>query len=116
MRIYAPCKNQELQRAVKAGGILLTVTPAARHLYQLKELIYDEVRLHEMAAEEIAGFELIADQQLHYEMSLSGEEATALMQMTPFAWKTTDEIWQQLRSASEFGCEADFSVRVYRKL
>lgn len=116
VRIYAPCKDDELNRAVKTGGILLTVTPAARHLYQLKELIYDGVRLHEMAAEDIEGFELIADQQLHYEMNLSGEEATALMQMTPFAWKTSEEVWQKLRSTREFGCEADFSIRVYRKL
>ena len=68
-----------------------------------------------MTAEEIDGFELVADQQLHYDMSLSGEEATALMQMTPFAWKTSQAVWQQLAEASSFCCEADFSVRVYRK-
>ncbi|RWX53467.1 23S rRNA (guanine(745)-N(1))-methyltransferase [Photobacterium chitinilyticum] len=116
VRIYAPCKDEELYRAIKTGGILLTVTPAARHLYQLKELIYDGVRLHDMTAETIEGFELVSDEQRHYEMNLSGEEATALMQMTPFAWKTSEDVWQQLRTASEFGCEADFSVRVYRRL
>lgn len=115
VRIYAPCKDEELYRAIKAGGILVTVTPAARHLYQLKALIYDDVRLHEMTAENIEGFELVADQQLHYDMSLSGEEATALMQMTPFAWKTSEAVWEQLRSANEFNCEADFSVRVYHR-
>ncbi|WP_064602439.1 23S rRNA (guanine(745)-N(1))-methyltransferase [Photobacterium sp. J15] len=115
VRIYAPCKDSELRRAIKNDGILVTVTPAARHLYQLKELIYDGVRLHDMTAEEIDGFELIADQQLHYNMTLSGEEATALMQMTPFAWKTSQEVWQQLAHTSDFLCEADFSVRVYRR-
>ncbi|MCW8331617.1 23S rRNA (guanine(745)-N(1))-methyltransferase [Photobacterium sp. SDRW27] len=115
VRIYAPCKDEELYRAIKAGGLLVTVTPAARHLYQLKELIYDGVRLHDMTAEAIEGFELVADRQLHYDMHLSGEEATALMQMTPFAWKTSDAVWQQLATSENFSCEADFSVRVYRK-
>ncbi|WP_299021398.1 23S rRNA (guanine(745)-N(1))-methyltransferase [uncultured Photobacterium sp.] len=115
VRIYAPCKGEELHRAIKTGGVLVTVTPAARHLFQLKELIYDDVRLHDMSPEEIEGFDLIADQQLHYDMALSGEEATALMQMTPFAWKTSQAVWQQLAEATSFLCEADFSIRVYRK-
>lgn len=115
VRIYAPCKGEELQRAIKSGGILVAVTPAPRHLYQLKELIYDGVNLHDVPVENIDGFELIADEQLHYDMNLSGEEATALMQMTPFAWKTSEQVWQQLAQTQHFGCEADFAIRVYRR-
>jgi len=48
-------------------------------------------------------------------MQLTGEEATALMQMTPFAWKTSTEVWQQLKEAQAFSCEADFAIRVYRR-
>lgn len=115
VRIYAPCKDEELKRTIKTGGIIVTVTPAARHLYQLKELIYDGVRLHDMAAENIDGFELIDQTQLHYDMTLSSEEATALMQMTPFAWKTSDTVWLQLAASEQFRCEADFAIRVYQR-
>ncbi len=115
VRIYAPCRQEELQRTIKENGLLVTVTPAARHLYQLKELIYSDVRLHDIAPENIEGFTLIEDEQLHYEMSLNGDEATALMQMTPFAWKTSEAVWAQLAKATQFRCEADFSIRVYRK-
>lgn len=115
VRIYAPCKAEELRRTVKKNGVLVTVTPAARHLYQLKELIYDGVRLHDMTPEVIDGFELIVDQQLHFDMQLTGEEATALMQMTPFSWKTSADVWQQLAAAQVFNCEADFAIRVYRR-
>ncbi|KHT62928.1 23S rRNA methyltransferase [Photobacterium gaetbulicola] len=115
VRIYAPCKAEELKRTIKAGGIIVTVTPAARHLYQLKELIYDGVRLHDMTPESIDGFELVAQSQLHYDMALNGEEATALMQMTPFAWKTSDSVWQQLAQSEQFRCETDFAIRVYQR-
>lgn len=115
VRIYAPCKGEELARTVKPGGILVAVTPAPRHLYQLKGLIYDEVHLHDVPVESIDGFELIEDDQLHYDMTLNGEEATALMQMTPFAWKTSDAVWQQLAASEQFHCEADFAIRVYRR-
>ena len=116
VRIYAPCKADELQRTLKAGGILVAVTPAPRHLYQLKAMIYDEVRLHDVPVESIDGFELVEDAQLHYDMTLSGAEATALMQMTPFAWKTSEAVWQQLASSEQLHCEADFAIRVYRRL
>ncbi len=115
VRIYAPCKAEELKRTVKPGGIVVTVSPAPRHLYQLKALIYKEVHLHDENTETLDGFELINDQQLHYDMTLNGQEASALMQMTPFAWKTPHEVWQQLAKAHDFHCEADFSIRVHRR-
>ncbi len=46
LRIYAPCKAEELQRVIKDNGVVITVTPAGRHLYQFRERIYQEVRLH----------------------------------------------------------------------
>ncbi|MGR5230274.1 23S rRNA (guanine(745)-N(1))-methyltransferase [Photobacterium damselae] len=115
VRIYAPCKGEELYRTIKAEGILVAVTPAPRHLYQLKELIYSDVHLHDVPPEDIDGFELIVDDNLHYDMTLNGEEASALMQMTPFAWKTSEAVWQQLKAAQNFYCEADFAIRVYKK-
>lgn len=31
LRIYAPCKAEELQRVIKDNGVVITVTPAGRH-------------------------------------------------------------------------------------
>ena len=91
LRIYAPCKAEELQRCVRNNGAVITVTPAARHLYQFKQGIYQDVRLHEEQPEIIDGFELETQQKLNYMMTLSGEEAFDLLQMTPFAWRASEE-------------------------
>lgn len=40
IRIYAPCKAQELARVVKPGGWVVTATPGPHHLMELKGLIY----------------------------------------------------------------------------
>lgn len=40
IRIYAPCKAEELARVVKPGGWVITATPGPRHLMELKGLIY----------------------------------------------------------------------------
>ncbi|MBY8300657.1 23S rRNA (guanine(745)-N(1))-methyltransferase [Vibrio fluvialis] len=115
LRIYAPCKAEELQRCVRNNGVVITVTPAARHLYQFKQGIYQDVRLHEEQPEIIDGFELETQQKLNYMMTLSGEEAFDLLQMTPFAWRASEEFKSEVRASEQFECEADFMLRVYRK-
>ncbi len=115
LRIYAPCKAEELRRVVKDNGVVITVTPAGRHLYQLRERIYQDVRLHNEEPEAIEGYELLLQKQLNYVMDLKNGDAFDLLQMTPFAWKATDEFRNELKSATLFQCEADFMLRVYRK-
>ncbi|CAE6908131.1 23S rRNA (guanine(745)-N(1))-methyltransferase [Vibrio alginolyticus] len=116
LRIYAPCKAEELRRVVKDNGVVITVTPAGRHLYQLRERIYQDVRLHNEEPEAIEGYQLEHQQQLNYVMKLKNGDAFDLLQMTPFAWKATDELRDELKSATLFQCEADFMLRVYRKI
>lgn len=115
VRIYAPCNADELARVVTDQGVVITVTPAARHLYQLREAIYSDVRLHSEAPEEILGFTLEREEKLSYVMPLAQGDAYDLLQMTPFAWKASDTLREELQSATLYECEADFMLRVYRK-
>lgn len=115
VRIYAPCQAQELSRVLTEQGIVITVTPAARHLYQLREHVYNEVHLHDENVESIDGFTLIEESKINYEMTLTGEQADDLLQMTPFAWKASDKLHTQLKAATQFRCEADFMIRVYNR-
>ncbi len=116
LRIYAPCRAEELRRCTAEQGIVVTVTPAARHLYQLREKIYTQVRAHDETTEEMTGFELMHQEKLHYPMQLSGSQTLDLLQMTPFAWKASEELKQSLQAADIFHCEADFMLRVYKKV
>jgi len=115
VRIYAPSKAEELYRTLSRDGVLITVTPAARHLYQFKALIYQDVQLHDEQEESLAGFECIADSTLHYPLTLSATAATQLLQMTPFAWRASEEVWQTIAQSENFIVDADFKIRVWRK-
>lgn len=116
IRIYAPCKAEELARVVKPGGWVITATPGPRHLMELKGLIYDEVHLHAPHAEKLDGFELQRSNELHYPMRLRGDEAVALLQMTPFAWRAKPEVWQALAAKEEFNCQTDFNIHVWQRI
>ncbi len=115
VRIYAPCNEDELSRVVKPGGYVLTVTPGPHHLEQFKALIYREVQLHEAEEKAYVGFKQIDQQNLRYGMTLRGAEAVSLLQMTPFAWRTREEVWQNLAAAEEFSCDADFSLTLWQR-
>lgn len=115
VRIYAPCNPQELARVVKAGGVVMTATPGPRHLMELKGLIYDEVRLHAPNAEQLPGFSLVEAVTLAYPMTLSGAEAVALLQMTPFAWRAKPQVWEALLQKERFDCQTDFVLQVWRR-
>lgn len=115
IRIYAPCKAEELARVIKPGGIIITAAPGPRHLLELKGLIYDNVQLHAENSGEIDGFHVIKTQALSYEMCLTGEEAVALLQMTPFAWRAKPEVWEKLAATERFSCQTDFSIHCLQR-
>lgn len=115
VRIYAPCNAEELARVVRPGGWVITATPGPLHLLELKGLIYDEVRLHELKTEAMPGFRLEAQQQLAYPMILTGSEAQALLQMTPFAWRAKAEVHAALRQQPTFGCQTDFMIHCWQR-
>lgn len=114
IKIYAPSKQEELLRCLKPSGILITVTPGQRHLFQLRERIYTQVRLHEEAPESFEGLTFVETTKLNYPMQLQQGIAFDLLQMTPFAWKASDELRAELVSAEVFECEADFNINLYK--
>lgn len=115
IRIYAPCKAEELVRVVKPGGWVITATPGPRHLMELKGLIYNEVHLHAPHAEQLKGFTLQQSDELCYLMRLRGDEAVALLQMTPFAWRAKPEVWQALAAKEVFDCQTDFNIHLWQR-
>lgn len=115
VRIYAPCKAQELARVVKPHGIVLTAAPGPRHLLELKGLIYDDVQLHAPNAGEIEGFSVVEQHSLAYEIDLTGQQAVALLQMTPFAWRAKPEVWEKLAVMARFRCQTDFSIHCLQR-
>lgn len=114
-RIYAPSQNDELARIIKADGYLLTVTPAAEHLFELKQKIYQTPEKHDMKIEEIAGFNVIEQQRLTDEISLTqAKDSKNLLEMTPLAWKMSDEQKAALYAA-DLTLTLDFNITLYKR-
>jgi len=115
-RIYAPSKAEELIRVIKKNGYLITVTPAPRHLYQLREVIYEHVEAHLEENEAINGFTKIEQINLNYDLKIEQQQQLKdLINMTPFAWKFTAEKLALLLSKTSWKIECDFNIEVFQK-
>lgn len=114
-RIFAPLSQDEVDRSLKSDGIFISVVPGARHLWQLREYIYDEVRPHDDTPVTVNGLSCVASYSLRYQMELSEQARRDLMGMTPFTWKLTDAKRKAFLE-DETAVEADFTLHMYQRL
>lgn len=114
--IYAPLKESEFLRLLKEDGKLVTVTPAANHLFELKSLIYQTPEKHQDEKEPFNTLKLIHSEKLTYQFAMNtAQERLNLLSMTPFAFKSSDKLINKLNELSTMSCTADFHIRVYEK-
>jgi 23S rRNA (guanine745-N1)-methyltransferase len=108
LRVFAPSNEHELRRILKPSGLLLTVTPGPRHLWQLKEFIYAEVKEHALENALPQGFERMDTQRISYKITPNPQQRIDLLQMTPFAWRANEGVRQAIKDAAELEIETDF--------
>ncbi|MGZ5013523.1 MAG: 23S rRNA (guanine(745)-N(1))-methyltransferase [Methylobacter sp.] len=108
LRVFAPSNEHELRRILKPSGLLLTVTPGPRHLWQLKEFIYAEVKEHALENDLPQGFERMDTQRISYKIAPNPQQRIDLLQMTPFAWRANEGVRHAIKDAAELEIEADF--------
>ena len=114
--VYAPILEQEFTRVLDKNGYFLTVTPAENHLFELKSLIYRQANKHDTSRNPVLDLRLISEERICYQMTFEkGENIINLLAMTPFFFKTTEKLLQNLKNRTNFTCQADFLVRLYKK-
>jgi len=115
-RVYAPSSDQQLKRIIKLGGSLLIVTPGPRHLWQLKECIYDKVNEHSLELKLPEGFEQIYSQRISYNISPDQDQRMALLNMTPFAWHADEEKQKRIHAPEKLEIETDFVLTLLKRV
>lgn len=115
IQVFAPGDSEEYGRVLQTGGLLITVDPAPRHLFELKTLIYDQPQQHNVGAEQREGFSLLVDEAFSYALTFdSREQVTDLVKMTPYYWKLPegkiDSIISSLKKVT-----VDFQIRLYKR-
>ncbi|QYJ78024.1 putative RNA methyltransferase [Shewanella acanthi] len=113
--IDKPLKGKECVRVLKPQGLMLLVMPGARHLWQLKEMIYTELEEKEPNINLPSELTLIEQQSSKFRLSVTGEQALILLEMAPFAWRVSDKTKQSIRSQQFDDLEIDFLLILAQK-
>ena len=115
MQVFAPGSNDEYQRVLKNEGLLVTVDPAPKHLFELKKLVYDMPRLHQVNDEPRSGFTRVHDEEFSFPIKFESEDhRLALIKMTPFYWKLPQGKIESI--VESLDCvTADFHIQLWRK-
>lgn len=114
-RVFAPSDEHELLRVTKPGSHLLKVVPGSHHLSSLRALLYEDVQLHNEDAEEMDGWRLVEQQKLSQSKTLNHQDMSALVLMTPFAWKKNQQLQTHLAEREEFEVNFEFVLQLYRR-
>ena len=103
---------------LKPGGTLVLVEALPRHLIELREVIYDEVRQHDLPSTQTAarsGFALLAQEQLCFSTGeLQQAQIADLLQMTPHLYRAGQQGKTRAAALSSISLTAHVSFKVLR--
>ena len=116
LNVFAPYCFEEYLRVLKKNGIMILAIPLERHLYALKNAVYDEPYENKVQPKEIDGFKFVEEKELKYSFKMeNNSEIENLFMMTPYYHKTSLEDIKKLESLDFLECEAEFGILVYKK-
>ena len=117
INIFAPDSQSEYLRVLKKGGRLITVTPMAEHLMELKSAIYDTPYENPYVDPAKEGFEILSSTNVKYGFTLDcNEDVLNLFKMTPYYYNTSQKDAQKLNEISSLDVNAAFLITEYKKI
>ena len=114
--VFSPLCPEEFARVLRPGGRFLYVVPSPRHLWEMKQVLYDRPYENGVKREDYPGFRWLEAVPLRYSVHLDrSEDVMALFGMTPYAWKTPRAGVARLKALTELDTEIGFDIHVYER-
>lgn len=116
--LFSPIPQAEIARVLKEDGYLIVVTPAAEHLYAMREALFEQVNPHtpEKFVEQLQDlFELKQEQIIDAPFVLEQQALKNLIAMTPYAYKASPERRLRLEQQLQLEVTASFQIYVFQK-
>lgn len=115
IHLFAPFNDKEFSRILKHDGTLYSVIPGENHLYEMKQIVYDEPYKNDEKAPASELLALKSKTKIKDTVSLNGEELKTLFSMTPYFYRTSVENKARLDAVDTLDLTVEFVVLEYRR-
>lgn len=114
--LFSPFCREEFYRVLKKKGRLINVVPGPRHLFELKEILYDSPYEKPPADSAVEGFSLLTGRNLSYTVTLPcREDIASLLQVTPYYYRTDKKGHARAEALKTLTVRAEFTLLAYQK-
>lgn len=114
LNCFSPLALEEFRRVLKPDGAFLYVVPGAKHLWELKQVLYENPYENEEAETDYEGFVYERILPVDFEMDLNADALQDLFRMTPYCWKTPKSGVERMNALDELRVTASFRIHVFR--
>ena len=112
--VFAPYSAKEFARVARSA--VIAVIPGSKHLFGLKELLYDIPYLNDEEGYALDGFALKSCDNVDFQISVYGNDAIFdLFSMTPYFWKTPRDAVERLKKVNTLKTDISFKILCYEK-
>lgn len=117
--VFAPCAPSEYARVLKPHGHLIVAGAGERHLFGLKQLVYDDPYLNDPRRdlpEGKDGLHLVDIRNVTFPITVvDPAHIGALFSMTPYYWRTSQDGHSRIQAAERLETEVSFDFHIYEK-
>ena len=114
--LFAPFQEKELLRILKPGGRLFLVVPGRRHLFGLKQAVYERPYENDEALPKTEALRLLGTEKLTGRITLaSPADIRAVFRMTPYYYRSSPADRAKLEAYESLETEIEFVIAEYQK-
>ena len=115
--VFSPLCEKEFLRVLKKGGYFIFAVPGEKHLFEMKEVLYENPYENEKKDTYYEGFEFVKRIPINGRIDIdNNNDILSLFSMTPYYWKTDIKGSEKIKELQFLSTEIEFDFLVYRKI
>lgn len=114
LNIFAPYFEEEFNRILN-NGYLIIVHTGPKHLWELKQLIYNKPYLNKKEIYDLKHFSLIKEEEICYQVNIPQNDLHLLFSMTPYYYKTKKEDISKINSVESLNTTINFTISIFKQ-
>ena len=114
---YDHFSPEDIRRVLSPGGAFVYVVPSEKHLWELKQVLYDRPYRNETKETPYEGFHYVTIARVRDRITLPcQEDIQALFGMTPYCWKTPRAGKERLAALDSLTTTAAFDIHIFERV